>query len=111
MLDTYSALQDAYVLAGLLGHLSTTVDTLSRALEVYDQIRRPFANSIVDGSRLSGIMYEFNSVHGENYEVLGPAIERQWDWVRSPDPVQQLDEALSCLASDQRGEEGSYYKL
>ena len=73
--------QDAYVLASLLSDPATTPATLSIALEAYQHIRLPQAHHVQTGSRESGAMYEFDSVFGDDYETLGPAIERQWDWL------------------------------
>ncbi|KAL0954169.1 hypothetical protein HGRIS_005302 [Hohenbuehelia grisea] len=39
------AMEDAFILATLLGHPRTTRGTISRALKVYDEIRRPFAHT------------------------------------------------------------------
>lgn len=43
-------------------------------------------------------MYEFdNAEYGDNYEVLGLAIEKQWHWVEDPSPQVERLRALECF--------------
>lgn len=44
------ALEDAYILGQVLGHPETTLRTLEQKLRVYDQVRRPRANKVVEFS-------------------------------------------------------------
>lgn len=44
----------------MLGHPSTTKDTLGRALHAYDVVRRPFAQSVAAGSWENGLLMTFN---------------------------------------------------
>ncbi|KAF8624148.1 hypothetical protein AX17_007211 [Amanita inopinata Kibby_2008] len=48
------AVEDAYILSSLLGHPKTTLETLDHALQVYDQVRRPFSLEVYRKSRLAG---------------------------------------------------------
>jgi len=73
------AIEDAYVLSQLFSQ--ATPDSLHRSLDAYQAVRLPVANRVLTGSYESGKMYEFNSGHGDDYEKLGPAIQRQWDWI------------------------------
>ncbi|KAI0696714.1 FAD/NAD(P)-binding domain-containing protein [Cytidiella melzeri] len=91
------AVEDAYVLAGILGDPSTTRDTLTIALQAYDRIRVPFANHVLKGSYESGRMYEFWNEEGEDYERLPHAISHQWDWVESDTPEEQIEKALRWM--------------
>jgi salicylate hydroxylase len=50
-------------------------------LDAYQAIRLPAANSVLTGSYESGMMYEFDSKYGDDYDTLGPAIQRQWRWI------------------------------
>ncbi|KAJ3809160.1 FAD/NAD-P-binding domain-containing protein [Lentinula aff. lateritia] len=90
------AIEDAFILASLLGQVSS-METLPLALDAYQRVRLPFANRVLKGSYDSGLMYEFNSQYGENYEILGPAIEKQWDWVEEPSPEEERLRALQYL--------------
>lgn len=38
-------------------------------------------NHVLKGSYESGLMYEFIGFQGDDLAKLGPAIERQWDWL------------------------------
>lgn len=89
--------QDAYILAGILGHHSVTKANLVEALRAYSHVRLPFANRIIAGSRNAGALYELRSPHGDDYSNLAPAIQNQWDWVDSEDPVAQLERALRWM--------------
>lgn len=46
--------QDGLVLAALLAHSETQHETITTALRIYDDVRRPFAQSIQDLSLKSG---------------------------------------------------------
>ncbi|KAJ4483187.1 FAD/NAD-P-binding domain-containing protein [Lentinula aciculospora] len=88
--------KDAFILASLLEQV-TSLETLPLALEAYQRVRLPFSNHVLKGSFDSGLMYEFNSDYGEDYENLGPAIEKQWDWVEEPSPKEERLRALWYL--------------
>jgi salicylate hydroxylase len=89
--------QDAYVLAGILGDPSTTVDKLSLALQAYDRVRLPFANHVLEGSNVSGKMYEFWNDEGDDYARLPHAIAHQYEWVETETPEQQIQRALGWM--------------
>lgn len=72
-------LEDAFILFGLIAKV--TPDSLSRALEAYQAVRMPAANTILTGSYDSGMMYEFNGVDGVEYGKLGEAIQWEWKWI------------------------------
>jgi len=91
------AIEDGYILANLLGDSAVTKDTLSHALHAYEAIRLPFANARMMGSRMNGLMYEFNSEHKDHYATLGPAIERQWDWQRANTAEDEVQKALYLM--------------
>ncbi|THU95391.1 FAD/NAD-binding domain-containing protein [Dendrothele bispora CBS 962.96] len=85
------AIEDAFVLAHVLEH--ATASTLGSALEAWQKVRLPFGNHVLRGSYESGVMYEFNSDMGDNYDVLGPAIEKQWHWVSETTPEDEVARA------------------
>lgn len=85
------SIEDAYVLATLLGHSCTTVDTIPRALQVYNAVRRPYANQVAERSHLNGRYFtleyngvDFDQLSGEEQldqlQGLGNAITRNWEW-------------------------------
>lgn len=61
------AVEDAFILGTVLGHPNTTRETISRALEVYDTIRRPLALDVQARSRLSG-RYRSLRLDGVSFE-------------------------------------------
>ncbi|PSR73284.1 hypothetical protein PHLCEN_2v10862, partial [Hermanssonia centrifuga] len=91
------AIEDACVLASLLGHPSTTLDTLSCALKAYEEIRLPFANNVLMRSRLAGLLYEFNSECGDDYTAIHSILEHQFDWVDGDGVKQQIQKALTKM--------------
>ncbi|TFK51404.1 salicylate hydroxylase [Heliocybe sulcata] len=54
------AVEDTYILTSLLTHPLCTQETLPFALEIYDRIRRPLANAVLEGSRRAGFLFDFN---------------------------------------------------
>jgi len=91
------AIEDAYVLAEILGNNATGLDNIERALQAYDYIRRPLASHVLQGSRDACRMYEFNGPDGDDYANLGPAIQRQWDWVWASTPEEDVENALAWM--------------
>jgi len=91
------AIEDAYILARILGHPSITLDQIEDALLAYEKIRLPLANHVLNGSRDSGLMYELNASQGDDLQTLGPAIGRQWDWLKETTPDGELERALQIL--------------
>ncbi len=85
----------------MLGKLlmTATASTLEEACKAYENIRLPLANAVLRGSQESGRMYEFNSEYGDDYAQLGPAIERQWDWIDKRTPEEDAEHALKCYQS------------
>ena len=53
------AIEDAYVLAALLAHPSTTLEKVAVALKVYEMVRLQHANGVMRGSAMNGRLYEF----------------------------------------------------
>ncbi|EPQ52859.1 FAD/NAD P-binding domain-containing protein [Gloeophyllum trabeum ATCC 11539] len=54
------SIEDAYILATLLTHPGCTREMLPEALKIYDSIRRPFSQSVLQSSKDVGLMYEFS---------------------------------------------------
>ncbi|KAI0745659.1 FAD/NAD(P)-binding domain-containing protein [Earliella scabrosa] len=91
------AIEDAFILAEVLGHHSTMLSTLTRALTAYERVRLPMANHVLKGSRQSGNMYEFNGCLGDNLAPLGPMIGSQWDWLWDTTPQSERERAVGML--------------
>jgi len=86
------AIEDAFILGHLLAEAPQ--GQVRRYLDAYETVRLPAANGVLTGSYESGMMYEFDSEHGDRYETLGPAIEAQWAWI---DQVSLDEELASAL--------------
>ncbi|KAF7361699.1 RNA helicase [Mycena venus] len=91
------AIEDAYVLANVLGAAPT--NSLDKALEAYERTRLPVANHVLRSSFESGKMYEFNSRFAEEYNTLGPAIGRQWGFLTESTPEGEAEKAVGILRS------------
>ncbi|PCH43450.1 FAD/NAD(P)-binding domain-containing protein, partial [Wolfiporia cocos MD-104 SS10] len=92
------AIEDAYILAGLLGHTATTRTTLPKALAAYERVRLLLANHILKGSRESGRLYEFIEVVDEiSWSSLGERIGAQWDWLAATSPESEFERAIRWL--------------
>jgi len=106
------AIEDAYILAAILGDDLTTTDTLREALSAYEHVRLPVANDIVLESHKSGLMYNFNSEHKDNYNTLQHAIVAQWKWLDATSPQDEVERALEymkthCSTSDGEADGGA----
>lgn len=53
-------MQDAFILGRLLADPRTTLPLVSRAFQIYEDVRLPFARTVVNDARKVGLMYEFN---------------------------------------------------
>ncbi|KAJ7346846.1 FAD/NAD-P-binding domain-containing protein [Mycena albidolilacea] len=91
------AIEDAYVLASVLGAAAT--NNLDQALEAYQRTRLPVANHVVKASFESGKMFEFNSPFAEEYSTLGPAIGRQWAFLTESTPEGEAEKVVGILRS------------
>lgn len=65
------------------------LSNVADALKIYDGVRRPFANNVVERSRTAGFIYEFNQpgLGGEeeaystsSLKAMGEEVYRQWSW-------------------------------
>ena len=106
--DEYLVIQDAYLLATLLGHPNTTLDSAAFALQVYDNIRRPFATKVAHESRLCGQYYtlKFDDVDFEQLSQpalqqrlsdLGESILQSWQWSWTTTLESDVQRAISLL--------------
>ena len=45
-------------------------------------------------------MYEFDGPDGDNYELLGPNIQKQWDWVWETQPDEDVLKGVKWLEDE-----------
>lgn len=100
--------KDAYVLATILGHPATTRESLDRALDIFDRIRRPLAQEVVEKSRLNGQRFSFHNLnfddlspHGlaDDLRALSEGFTKMWEWTWTTSVDTSVQEALAMLES------------
>lgn len=123
------AIEDAYILASLLADNNSNKDTLSAALSVYDQIRRPRGTDVQRFSRNARQVYDFltptftdtdlahlyslSGVHlreqGETDDravrklwETGAILAAEWEWAWTTDADGDRKYALGILAGKVR---------
>ncbi|PIL34424.1 hypothetical protein GSI_03199 [Ganoderma sinense ZZ0214-1] len=60
------ASEDGYILATILAHPSVTLNNLPAALAVYDDVQRPFSQSVLHGSDRNGMNFQLRRAGWEN---------------------------------------------
>ncbi|KAG2128278.1 FAD/NAD(P)-binding domain-containing protein [Suillus clintonianus] len=89
------SIEDAYLLATVLGHKSTTLAMVPRALAIYDKLRRPFSSDVAMRSRLCGQLYTFQKA--VPLHEFGNTITKnsEWAWLTELDDA--LEEAIKLV--------------
>ncbi|KAL0577537.1 hypothetical protein V5O48_004435 [Marasmius crinis-equi] len=104
------AIEDAYILAELLGHPLTTRGTIPRALRAYDSVRRPWAQDIAEKARLNGHClaldfegFDFDGASSGAVErtlrKMGGFLADNWRWCWDSSAQKSLEDAI-CLLED-----------
>ncbi|KIK96086.1 hypothetical protein PAXRUDRAFT_139274 [Paxillus rubicundulus Ve08.2h10] len=91
------SVEDAYFLATVLGHPSTTLETVPRALAVYDKLRRPFSSAVALGSKLNGELFMLQS--DVPLTERAEAVTKNWEWAWLSELDESLEEAVRILDS------------
>ncbi|KAI0897751.1 salicylate hydroxylase [Annulohypoxylon nitens] len=96
-------IEDSLILATLLGRAKSPTEALT-ALKVYDKVRRPRTQQIVESSRVTGTM-----ITGVNEETkLDPkkfkTLMSRWDFIIDIDMEKHRDEALQMMEDELKGE-------
>jgi len=89
------SIEDAYLLATVLGHKATTLETVPRAPAIYDKLRRPFSSDVALRSRLTGQQCTFQ-VDVPLHE-LGDAMAKNWEWAWLTELDDALEEAVKLV--------------
>lgn len=91
-------LEDAWLLARLLGDPRVLEGHAQRVLQVYDAIRRPRACRVQRTSREAGELYEFRDVQVEDCEpLLSSTLASRFDWLWHHDLQSDLIAARAQL--------------
>ena len=96
------AIEDAYVLWRLLSHQSTTKNNLKSVLEIYDKVRRPFAQKTAARSLTNGFMFDFLDPRYEDapLDVVGRELGASCDWlIDGKGCFEEGDEAMKMLSA------------
>lgn len=75
------AIEDALFLTRLLSHPSINSSNLAEALRVYDHVRLPRANKVLESSLEAGDVYEFAGHPGDDEAKLKQELETRFDWI------------------------------
>ncbi|RDB27733.1 Salicylate hydroxylase [Hypsizygus marmoreus] len=104
------AIEDAFILATLLGHPQTTLDNVSHALSIYDKIRRPIAMEVAERSLVNGRLFGLQlpgvplGNDPDRLPELGDAIKDNWKWTWSTTLDSAVKEAIQMLESEFQGD-------
>ncbi|KAI5897269.1 FAD/NAD(P)-binding domain-containing protein [Schizophyllum commune H4-8] len=102
------AVEDAWLLAHLLGDPAVTRANVSAALRVYDTARRPVAQDVQERSRVNGHLLALN-YHGIDFDALegeaqcvalielGEQMQRDWEWAWSTSTDGMVQDSLEAL--------------
>lgn len=75
------AIEDALFLSWLFAHPAVKKSNLKEALNVYDAIRRPRANKVLESSLEAGDVYEMAGLSGTDRAKLKVELESRFDWI------------------------------
>ncbi|CAG9983352.1 unnamed protein product [Clonostachys byssicola] len=95
------AFEDGMILSALLGHISSP-DDIEAAFKVYDEVRRPRCQRVIDSSRGTGLIMCGRSEAGLDPEKILQAVAPRWDFLNLDlksyvqEAVQKLDERLGA---------------
>ncbi|KAI0732214.1 FAD/NAD(P)-binding domain-containing protein [Fomitopsis betulina] len=102
------AIEDAYLLATLLGQPKTTSSSLTSVLQIYDAVRRPYAQTVAETSRECGMLFTLNypglssqdMKHGQTTDklrVVAETLRRKWSWAWETTLDGDIERAVTML--------------
>jgi salicylate hydroxylase len=97
------SIEDSLILSTLLGHAKSPTEA-HVALKVYDQVRRPRTQRIVESSRITGDMLTVNDRGMGLDPKKFKSIMSRWDFIIDIDMEKHRDEALQIMDTDIKGE-------
>ncbi|KAG8216223.1 FAD/NAD(P)-binding domain-containing protein [Butyriboletus roseoflavus] len=90
------SIEDAYLLATALGHPSTKVETIPRALAVYDKLRRPLSSKAALRAQINGQICTWQA--GDiPLTKLGETLTKNWEWLWLSELDGAIDDAVNML--------------
>lgn len=97
------AIEDAFILATLLGHRLTRLENVHQALSIYDSVRRPIATEVAHRSLVNGRLFGLQypgldaDMEPERLPEIGEAIKDNWKWTWSTTIDSSVNDALRLL--------------
>ncbi|KXN86198.1 Salicylate hydroxylase, partial [Leucoagaricus sp. SymC.cos] len=101
------AIEDAFILATLLGHKSTTLANVQAALNIYDIVRRPVAEEVAERSLVNGRLFGLQlagldaDTETERLPEIGEAVKENWKWTWTTTADSSVDKAIRMLEATQ----------
>jgi len=93
------SIEDAYLLATVLGHPSTKLGSIPHALAVYDKLRRPFSSDIALRSKMNGQISAWQA--GDiPLTRIGETMTKNWEWTWLSELDGALSDAVKMLESN-----------
>ncbi len=97
------ALEDAYVMSGLLGAVDGE-GGVEKAFEAFDRVRRPRTQRLVTTSPESGLIYQGEGMGvGDDPSALRENLLKRFDWIWEKHLEDDLEEALTFLRGKREG--------
>ncbi|CAE6382352.1 unnamed protein product [Rhizoctonia solani] len=94
------AIEDALFLTWLLSQPSVKRANLADALQIYDSVRRPRANKIIESSFEAGEIYEFALDRtGSDFRKLQHELESRYEWIWEHDHEEDFVKARLQMKS------------
>lgn len=91
------AIEDAYVLSTLLGHVEHA-DEVERAFNAYDTIRRERTQKLVATTREASHLWELEHPdHGEDFESISRNINERMLWIWNEDLEAEVEKGLEVM--------------
>ena len=95
------ALEDAFILANLLGDPQVrSPSDIPAAFRAYDAIRRPRSQKVVTTSRAAGLTYGFEGPAGDDVHQIREELLQRYQWIWEEDVNQQLEQAIILLRNE-----------
>lgn len=77
---------------------SSPSDLLKKAVQVYDQVRRPRSQRLVHTSRIAGMMYDFEGPEtGDDPARIAADLQQRYRWIWEADLERHAAEAVDAL--------------
>lgn len=103
-LDTF---QDAFILGHLLAHELVSKDNIETALHIFESIRQPFSQNIVQKSQNFGRLLAFKSPANDgtylphesvaDLDQIKRIIQEEWEWQNKGGTLQEWEDAKRKL--------------